>query len=232
MLANLDDPDALIPGLCVAVLSLVYGFFAKFIVDAFAVDPAEPAAQSSKTPVTGGMWILGIIILVFINAFTMNWGGSITLFFDLPSFLIVFVGGFGALFISTCPETLALGLRAGLGKLYNSKDDAVKAVRICCGMYNRFMTFGFIGAVIGLYYMFLNLNDPDRLGPGMAMALISLFYALILGSISIGFMTAARRQVNMFGDDEKPEYVISPVAAGLASFLLVMASFATLLASF
>tara|TARA_R100001594_G_scaffold122577_1_gene158743 strand:+ start:353 stop:697 length:345 start_codon:yes stop_codon:yes gene_type:complete len=38
---------------------------------------------------------------------------------------------------------------------------------------------GAIGTVTGLVLMLQNLDDPARIGPGMATALITLYYALV-----------------------------------------------------
>ncbi|HOK19211.1 MAG TPA: motility protein A [Thermosynergistes sp.] len=43
--------------------------------------------------------------------------------------------------------------------------------------------FGMLGTLIGLIQMLKNLNDPDALGPGMAVALITTFYGSVLANI-------------------------------------------------
>jgi len=43
--------------------------------------------------------------------------------------------------------------------------------------------FGMIGTLIGLIQMLANLNDPDALGPGMAVALITTFYGSIMANL-------------------------------------------------
>jgi len=43
--------------------------------------------------------------------------------------------------------------------------------------------FGMLGTLIGLIQMLKNLNDPDALGPGMAVALITTFYGSFLANI-------------------------------------------------
>lgn len=42
--------------------------------------------------------------------------------------------------------------------------------------------FGMIGTLIGLIQMLANLNDPNALGPGMAVALITTFYGAIMAN--------------------------------------------------
>ena len=51
--------------------------------------------------------------------------------------------------------------------------------KLCPGM-------GMIGTLMGLIAMLSNLNDPTKLGGGMAMALITTLYGLMLGTIIYG----------------------------------------------
>ncbi|MFA5536013.1 MAG: MotA/TolQ/ExbB proton channel family protein [Bacillota bacterium] len=43
--------------------------------------------------------------------------------------------------------------------------------------------FGMIGTLIGLIGMLANLDDPSKLGPGMAVALITTFYGAIMANL-------------------------------------------------
>jgi chemotaxis protein MotA len=51
--------------------------------------------------------------------------------------------------------------------------------KLCPGM-------GMIGTLMGLIGMLANLNDPSKLGSGMALALITTLYGLMLGTIIYG----------------------------------------------
>lgn len=43
--------------------------------------------------------------------------------------------------------------------------------------------FGMLGTLIGLIQMLQNLSDPDALGPGMAVALVTTFYGSVLANM-------------------------------------------------
>jgi len=43
--------------------------------------------------------------------------------------------------------------------------------------------YGMIGTLIGLIVMLKNLTDPDALGPGMATALVTTFYGVVLANL-------------------------------------------------
>jgi chemotaxis protein MotA len=51
--------------------------------------------------------------------------------------------------------------------------------KLCPGM-------GMIGTLMGLIAMLSNMNDPTKLGSGMALALITTLYGLMLGTIIYG----------------------------------------------
>jgi chemotaxis protein MotA len=41
---------------------------------------------------------------------------------------------------------------------------------------------GMVGTIIGLVHMFANMDDPSKIGPGMAVAMLTTLYGVILGS--------------------------------------------------
>lgn len=55
--------------------------------------------------------------------------------------------------------------------------------RVCdtAGLYAP--AFGMIGTLIGLIQMLQNLNDPDAIGPAMAVAMITTFYGAFLANL-------------------------------------------------
>ncbi|MDK2902719.1 MAG: chemotaxis protein MotA [Clostridiales bacterium] len=50
-------------------------------------------------------------------------------------------------------------------------------------MGNYAPAFGMIGTLIGLINMLKNLNDPDTIGPNMAVAIITTFYGSVLANL-------------------------------------------------
>ncbi len=58
--------------------------------------------------------------------------------------------------------------------------------------------FGMIGTLIGLIQMMQNLDDPSKIGAGMAVALITTFYgALLANLIFLPISTKARTQLRL-----------------------------------
>lgn len=236
MLANLSDPDALIPGMTVAFTTLAYGFILKFIVESFRITLSSQKSSSSgslnKTRKSTASAIVGIVLFFVFILLTVLLGGSPMLFVSAPSAMIVVGGGLMAVLVTNSRKDIFNSLKGGFGGTYDSVEEAKDAVKVTSNMYNRFISFGFIGVMVGLFFMFSNLSNPNALGPGMAVALITFFYALCLAFIILAFNTAARRQVNWYGEDEIPDFIVSPTTSGLFSIGLILASFAALLSSF
>jgi len=60
-------------------------------------------------------------------------------------------------------------------------------------------TFGMIGTLIGLVVMLRGLSDPARIGPGMAVALLTTLYGLVLAN---GVFVPLSRKLAARNDDE------------------------------
>lgn len=58
---------------------------------------------------------------------------------------------------------------------------------------------GLIGTLVGLVQMLANLENPDTIGPAMAVALLTTFYGAILGSIVMSPLAA---KIEKNADDE------------------------------
>lgn len=49
---------------------------------------------------------------------------------------------------------------------------------------------GMVGTVLGLIGMFASIDDPERMGPAMALAMLTTLYGLVLGSFVFGPIAA------------------------------------------
>ena len=49
---------------------------------------------------------------------------------------------------------------------------------------------GMVGTVLGLIGMFAAIDDPEHMGPAMALAMLTTFYGLVLGSFVFGPIAA------------------------------------------
>ena len=74
--------------------------------------------------------------------------------------------GIGALFVDASPDTFPASAVPVVGSFRR-------------GLYAG----GAIGMVIGIVQMLANLSDPSAIGPGLSVALFSLFTALVLAEL-------------------------------------------------
>lgn len=82
-------------------------------------------------------------------------------------------------------------------------DADVERNKRAAGMFRRASeiapAMGLIGTLVGLVQMLANLDDPQTIGPAMAVALLTTFYGAIMGTIVLAPLAA---KVEKFAADE------------------------------
>ena len=129
------------------------------------------------------MLLLGIIIAIIFVLLGIGGGksglvGGILIFINLPSALIV-VGGALALI-------LAAHGGKGLGLVFKApfsrdmiKEDIKKSINVYKDLKLYLIVWGWVGTMIGLILMLTNLDIQDLVGPGLAIALLTVFYGYL-----------------------------------------------------
>jgi chemotaxis protein MotA len=65
-----------------------------------------------------------------------------------------------------------------------SLGDRHKKGRLVCELFGKYApAFGMIGTLIGLVLMLQNMSDPSKIGPGMAVALLTTLYGAVLANV-------------------------------------------------
>jgi flagellar motor component MotA len=122
---------------------------------------------------------IGLLLMILLVPTAILGKGSLFLFIDVPSFLIVVGGTVGALLFS-----FGSGFGTALRALFRASVDK-HTLQTGIEFYDRAKTYliawGVIGFFLGMVLMLANLTDPDSLGPGLAVSLITVFYGLIFG---------------------------------------------------
>ena len=72
--------------------------------------------------------------------------------------------------------------------------------------------FGMIGTLIGLVQMLSSLDNPDGIGPGMAVALLTTFYGVLLANL-IFIPVAGKLAILSEMEDSRKEAIIDAVLA-------------------
>lgn len=138
--------------------------------------------------------VLGLAIVagVVVWAVVSGGGEKAGTFLDL-GWMIWMVGILvGGLWISFGPATVLRAFRAVFS--HNRELDRESCsiyLSVFVRAYQLAWGGGLAGIVIGVILMFQNLDDPSRVGPGMAMALIPVVYGLFLAE----FLFAPLQQV-------------------------------------
>lgn len=86
----------------------------------------------------------------------------------------------------TDPEMIRLIMETELENLLD-RHDAGKGLLDALGKYAP--AFGMIGTLIGLVAMLSNMDDPSKIGAGMAVALLTTLYGSLLANILFGPMS-------------------------------------------
>ena len=144
--------------------------------------------------------IIGLLLMLLLLMAAIMSKGGILLFIDVGSFLIVTGGVYGALLLS-----FGLGVRTAPRALFN-RQASMQDTRLGVEVFERAKSYaigwGIIGTFTGAILMLANLDDPDALGPGLAVALITMYYGLLL-AYGIFMPCASILQVRLASEDNQ-----------------------------
>jgi flagellar motor component MotA len=118
--------------------------------------------------------IIGYILSFTLIALAME---DPTVFINIPSVLIVFGLTFGGLLasgkkiITFC--SVIFDKHASPSQLHEAQDTAYAAGNYAIGS-------GYVGTLVGVVLMLGSLTDPAAVGPSMAVALLTVLYAVLL----------------------------------------------------
>ena len=127
-------------------------------------------------------WLLFILGLsIFIVG--MQWGGSISAFIDEPSLLIVL--GPTLLIPSGIHSvgTVINALRNGMFATTLDAAETTQSVAALRTMRAVSLSSGVLGVLIGIVQMLADLSDPAKIGPAMAVAILTPFYGVFFGGL-------------------------------------------------
>ncbi len=147
-------------------------------------------------------------------------GGDLAAYVNIPSVVLV-IGGTGALLLLTfghdgCLTAMRLAIR-GKRKIEHTptsqRGDPVVFFRLAAAYA---LTMGFVGTLIGMIAMLSNMDDPSKIGAGMAVALLTQLYGGLVAApcIALSVIQAMRYpQENQARDATKFVVPISGAAA-------------------
>lgn len=131
------------------------------------------------------MFILAMIFFLFMTLFAMYISSGISLFIDIPSFLIVFPPAL----ILTCAATSYSEVKRAFGMLLNGNRSYDNE------HYKRsivvFSTLGNTGLILGMFMMLIGIiaignviEDFSSFAPALSVATLSLLYGVAIKLVS------------------------------------------------
>ena len=127
------------------------------------------------------MNFVGLLIASLSLILAMGLSVGVAPFLSFPSALIVTAVGFGTLLFAHGPKSLDLLVRALAWRV--TKAEAHKAATVAHSATKSFNSAGLLGFIIGLVAMLANLDDPAAIGPAMAVALLTVFYGVLMSTL-------------------------------------------------
>ena len=124
------------------------------------------------------MRIVGIIVAIV--AMLIGIGSNLPAMVDIPSLIIVLGGTIGMLLLGGSPIPLMV---SAIFSVPESPADAAAAAKGWKMARIYSLGSGVIGSVIGWVIILKNFDDPAAIGPGMAISLLTLFWALVFAYI-------------------------------------------------
>ncbi len=127
-------------------------------------------------------FFVGEFLFIGLIAAASIAGGGPLDFLDFPSLLIIVGGCFGLTIISFSFKDISNALSQVFGES-GGRDELRQAAYFWFTMIRNLLAVGAIGTLIGVIQMLGNLEDASTIGPSMAVALITFFYAIFFSGI-------------------------------------------------
>ena len=149
--------------------------------------------------------LFGFVTLtaLLLSAVAVSPGSSLFAFVDYPSLILVVGGTFAVLMIACDSDDWRHAFRVVIAPRKALDRDGYRSASRFFGQASRAaIALGVIGQVMGMIIMLGQLDDPDALGPGMAVSLISALYGLGLSEfLFVPMQTVALKRAE---SDEQP----------------------------
>lgn len=176
--------------------------------------------------------LLGAALLVVLFGWGIfgSAGDSASIFINLPSLAMIFGALIGGMLISFHPSQIRRAIGAAFSR-DGETDDAMLGLDIAVFERAHQLAWagGLLSQLVGLIVMLLNLDDPSRIGPGLAVAALPLLYGVFLAEFVIAPLRYALLARSPGGGEKlaRPQRRMNRTTAGfvIASVLLLMAAF-------
>ncbi len=226
VMENLHRPETIGPGIAVAVIPFAYGAFIKFAIannlkcllpKTFGPEVSEKIESKRGIPIQclGPLIVLGGFIVTLLLE-----GGYLSSVTQLTSFYLIF----GCIF----PAAALLVILYKVKK----KPDPLSDLKMRSVLTYSAVGSGTIGSLLGSIHVLENLSAPDKIGPGVAVAFVSIAYSLLAALLSLALyynrLIAADVDTEMLQKKPKVPDMLSETAIffGILIFIVMVILYA------
>ena len=198
--------------------------------------PTEPhvALKAQAHTVRTTTRLIGFLGFAAVIVAAILLGGDLPAYFNIPSVVLV-IGGTGALLLLTfghdgCLTAMRLAVRGKRKVEHTQTLLRGDPVVFFCLAAAYALTLGFVGTLIGIVAMLSNMDDPNKIGAGMAAALLAPLYGGLIAApcMALSVIQAMRYpQENQARDATKFVVPVSGAAAvtGTVAALICFGAF-------
>lgn len=125
--------------------------------------------------------LFGFLFMILFFGFVGGLSGMPTFYIDFPSALIILIPMIFFLVVSKSGNALGNYFRSSFKKNYEYTKIELESISAAAKNTIKFILgMGGLGFIAGLVGTLANIGAPERLGPNLAVSLITLFYSIAL----------------------------------------------------
>jgi len=139
------------------------------------------------------MYFVGILIFSAFLVALSFFSGSASVYVDLPSLIVILALTIPILLASGLLPDLFRGFRLMGMKVNPYSSLELKRITQACRLaLLSLLLSGLTGTIFGTVGMLSNLSDPTRIGPKLAIAMLTTLYAIVLGFLILPVQAKVR----------------------------------------
>ena len=160
------------------------------------------------------MQYIGWLVAIGGLVAAMSSGGGLLSFVDARSFLLVVAVSFGAMQARFSFQDIAMAVKA-IWSVPEAEAERRRAFAVLSTLRTTIMGSGVAGFLIGFVLMLANMDDPSRIGPAMAIALLCALYSVVLSELVVAPSLAPLQ-----ADDDSSKSSNGPVKTTMVPMLV------------
>lgn len=141
------------------------------------------------------IWLPLILVVLVFTVTVVVCGANLAIYFDLPSLILVPIAPFLFMVLSHGWKATRSAFKAPL-QTGSAKRELESSASFFKSFNAAIWCFGAIGSTSGIIALLANITDKYRIGPNIAVALItSLYAALFSTGLVLPFLSVARKRL-------------------------------------